>query len=182
MSKSRRDSAGRWCSTYEACATTARGHFYFAKALSSSNGKDKIGVKWIRNAKKVYLSLLKNVDADAFIIHARHAQESSREPPHWDIFEECIATGKRIIPNGDMSERGHISYFKDRGIKEVMIGRAALRDPSVFNFLNGKEKEPRSLLRSEYLALCEEFPNNTKYKQNVLTYMGKEIHNKKWFM
>ena len=147
--------------------------------------KIRLGLNDYEKKNKTYLNLLKTVDADAFIVHARHARQSSREPADWNVFEECIATGKYIIPNGDISGREHISYFQKLGIKEVMIGRAAVRNPSIFQYLNGKDKVSLPDLKEKYLALCEQFPNHPKYKENVLSYLGREeqsIHSKKWLM
>lgn len=145
--------------------------------------KIRLGLNAYEQKNKAYLNLLKGVDADAFIVHARHARESSKEPADWSVFEECIATGKHIVPNGDIAEREHITHFKQLGIKEVMIGRAAVRNPSVFAYLKGGERKNVDALRQEYLQLCGQYPNVLKYKENVLDYLGKEsIHSKKWLM
>lgn len=147
--------------------------------------KIRLGLNSYEKQHKVYLNLIKTVDADAFIVHARDARQSSKEKADWSVFEECVATGKHIIPNGDIAEKEHLIYFKKLGVKEVMIGRAAVRNPSVFKYLKGKERVSVVQLRSEYITLCEEFPNHPKYKENVLGYLGKEkesIHNRKWLM
>ncbi len=146
--------------------------------------KIRLGLNSYEKKHKVYLNLIKNVDADAFIVHARDARQSSKEKADWNIFEECLATGRNIIPNGDISEKEHLVYFQKLGVKEVMIGRAAVRNPSVFQYLKDKERVSVTQLREEYHRLCKEYPNNLKYKENVLSYLGKEegIHNKKWLM
>lgn len=146
--------------------------------------KIRLGLNAYEQKHKVYLQLLKNVDADAFIVHCRNARQSSKEPAEWKVFEECIATGKHIVPNGDISEQEHITHFKQLGCKEVMIGRAAVRNPSVFSYLKGGEKKSLDALRREYLQLCEAYPNVPKYSENVLASLGKEegIHSKKWLM
>lgn len=145
--------------------------------------KIRLGLNAYEEKNKVYLNLLKNVDADAFIIHARHARQGSSEPANWRVFEECLSTGKHIVPNGDITEREHIAHFKQLGIKEVMIGRAAVRNPSVSSYLKGAEKKSVDSLQYEYLQLCGQYPNISKYKENVLAYLGKDnIHNKKWLM
>ncbi len=147
--------------------------------------KIRLGLNVYEQKNKAYLNLLNGVDADAFIIHARHARQSSHEPADWSVFEECLSTGKHIVPNGDITEREHIAHFKQLGIKEVMIGRAAVRNPSVFGYLKGSEKKNIDPLRHEYLQLCAQYPNVLKYKENVLNYLGKEkesIHSKKWLM
>ncbi|MBI5073127.1 tRNA-dihydrouridine synthase family protein [Candidatus Woesearchaeota archaeon] len=146
--------------------------------------KIRLGLNSYEKKHNVYLNLIKNVDADAFIVHARDARQSSKEKADWSVFEECIATGKNIIPNGDISEKEHLAHFRQLGVKEVMIGRAAVRNPSVFAYLKGKERVSIANLREEYHLLCKEYPNNLKYKENVLSYLGKEegIHSRKWLM
>src|SRR3989338_2927882 len=62
--------------------------------------KIRLGLNALEKEHKVYLHLLQEVDADAFIIHARHARQRSSEPADWSIFSACIDTGKHIIPNG----------------------------------------------------------------------------------
>ena len=146
--------------------------------------KIRTGLNVYEQKNKTYLNLVKNVDADAFIVHARHARQSSREAADWSIFEECLLTEKHIVPNGDISEREHIAHFKQLGVKEVMIGRAAVRNPSVFSYLKGGEKKNLTQLKHEYEQLCSQYPNIPKYKENVLGYLGKEtgIGSKKWLM
>ena len=97
--------------------------------------KIRLGLNAYEKEHKVYLNLLRDVDADAFIVHARHARQKSSEPADWTVFEECLVTGKHIIPHGDIATKEDIDYFKKLGIKEVMIGRAAVRNPSVFQLL-----------------------------------------------
>lgn len=146
--------------------------------------KIRLGLNEYEKKQKTYMNLLKTVDTDAFIVHARHARQSSKESADWSVFEECLATGKHIIPNGDIAERKDVEYFKKLGIKEVMIGRAAVRDPSVFQYLEGGERRSIEELQKEYLHLCTQYPNHPKYKENVLNYLGKQstIGSKKWLM
>ena len=67
--------------------------------------KIRLGLNAYEKEKKVYLQLLKEVDADAFIIHARHERQKSSEAADWSVYEACLETGKHIIPNGDITER-----------------------------------------------------------------------------
>lgn len=144
--------------------------------------KIRLGLNAFEKEQKVYIRLLQEVEADAFIIHARHARQKSSEKADWSIFEACIATGKHIIPNGDISTIEDLDFFKTLGIKEVMIGRAAIRNPSVFQYLKGKEKIPLEKLRKEYIQLSEKYPSALKYRENILASLGKEIHSPKWLM
>jgi tRNA-dihydrouridine synthase len=97
--------------------------------------KMRLGLNEFEKKNKVYLNTLKAVDADAFIIHAKHARQESRECSDWSIYEECIATGKHIVANGDISTKEHVNYFKKLGLKEIMIGRAAIKNPEIFREL-----------------------------------------------
>ncbi|MSR86059.1 tRNA-dihydrouridine synthase family protein [Candidatus Woesearchaeota archaeon] len=144
--------------------------------------KIRLGLNALEKEKKVYLSLLKEVDADAFIIHARHARQKSFEAADWTIFEECLATEKKIIPNGDISTAEDILFFKKMGIKEIMIGRAAVRNPSIFQLLKGGKGESTGLVTKKYISLAEKYPSSPKFRENVLSYLGKEVHSKKWLM
>ncbi len=144
--------------------------------------KIRLGLNEYEKKHKVYLKLMQNVDADAFIVHARHARQLSREPADWSVFKDCLVTGKHIIPNGDIAERGDIHFFEKLGVKEVMIGRAAVRNPSIFAYLKGGSLLPIDIIKREYVALCEQFHNHPKYKTNVLAYLGKTIGSKKWLM
>ncbi|MDP3728614.1 MAG: tRNA-dihydrouridine synthase family protein [bacterium] len=144
--------------------------------------KIRLGLNVQEKEHKVYLNLIRDVDADAFIIHARHARQKSSEGADWTIFPECLDTGKHIVANGDITERKDIEYFKKIGIKEVMIGRAAIRNPSVFQYLKSKEKVSLEVLKKEYNLLANKYPSSAKYKKNVLSYMGKDMHSQKWLM
>lgn len=144
--------------------------------------KIRLGLNEYEKKSKVYLHLIKEVDADAFIVHARHARQQSSEPADWSVFEDCLKTGKNIIPNGDIAQGKDIEFFQKKGFSQVMIGRAAVVNPSVFDFLKGKSLIPIEQIKKEYLELCDEFPNHPKYKENVLAYLGRTIHSKKWLM
>ena len=137
--------------------------------------KMRLGLNAYEKEHKVYLNLIKEVDADAFIVHARHAREKSMDPADWKVFEEIIKTGKKIIANGDITKIEDIKHFQKIGINEVMIARAATSNPAIFQVLKGKPKVPLPAIRYEYEKLCEQFPNHSKYKENTIKYLGKEM-------
>ena len=85
--------------------------------------------------KKSYLNLIKEVDADFFIVHARHGKETYKNPADFDVYKECVKTNKIIIANGDIKTKEQIKYLKSIGIKGAMIGRAALENPNIFKNL-----------------------------------------------
>ena len=77
----------------------------------------------------------KILDADFFIVHARHGKERDKDPADFSVYEECVQTGKKIIANGDIKTKEQIEYLKSIGIKGAMIGREALDNPQIFNQL-----------------------------------------------
>jgi len=85
--------------------------------------------------KKTYLNLIKEVDADFFIVHAKHGKERSKDPADFSVYKECVETNKVIIANGDIKTKEQIEYLKSIGVKGAMIGRAAVEDPSIFKRL-----------------------------------------------
>ncbi len=144
--------------------------------------KIRLGMNNVEKEHKVYLHLLQEVNADAFIIHARHARQKSSEPADWSVFQECLDTGKHIIPNGDISKIEDILYFKKLGIKEVMIGRAAVHNPSVFQLLKTGKLDSVEIVKKKYLSLMERYPSSPKFAKTFLSCLGKDVHSKKWLM
>jgi len=102
----------------------------------SASIKLRLGMNKFEKDKKVFLNLIKNVDADFFIIHARHGQETKMNPADFEVYEECVKTGKKIIANGDISTKEQVEMLKKIGVKGVMIGSSAIKDPEIFRKLN----------------------------------------------
>ena len=98
--------------------------------------KLRLGLNKFEKQKKVYLNLIKEVDADFFIVHARHGKENSKDPADFNVYPECVKTNKVIIANGDITTKEQIEYLKSIGVKGVMIGRAAVKNPNIFSLLN----------------------------------------------
>ena len=99
--------------------------------------KIRLGMNQYEKEKKVYLNLIKKVEADFFIVHAKHGKERSRDPADFSVYEECVNTGKIIIANGDIKTKEQIDYLKSIGVKGAMIGRAAIENPDIFKILSG---------------------------------------------
>ncbi len=137
--------------------------------------KIRLGLNQFEKEKKVYLNLISEVDADYFIIHPKHARQTSIERCDWSVYPECIATGKRIVANGDIYAPEHLHYFKNLGIKELMLGRAAVINPAIFEHLKEKKSYSLSGLKKEYLELTQTYNSLDKYRKNTLKYLGKAM-------
>lgn len=100
--------------------------------------KLRLGMNKFEKKNKTYLNLIKEVESDFFIVHARHGQETYNDPADFKVYKECVRTNKIIIANGDIKTKEQIQYLKSIGVKGAMIGRAALKNPDIFNNLKQK--------------------------------------------
>jgi tRNA-dihydrouridine synthase B len=134
--------------------------------------KMRLGMNKYEKENKVYLSLIKYVDADFFIVHGRHGGQSYAEAPDYSVFEEIVATGKVIIANGDIDSAEKIDYFKKIGVKGVMIGRSAVIDPTLFGKLKNQEVPDVETIKNEYLAISDQNNSPFRYRKRFLTYFN----------
>lgn len=137
--------------------------------------KLRLGLNHFEKEKKAYLNLIKGVDADFFIVHARHGAETYAIPADPKVYPECVETGKMIIANGDISIQHHIDYLKKIGVKGVMIGRAAVSNPGIFSQLKEGRQPSIESLRAEYQALAEQYGTPDKYKMNIFRRLGADV-------
>lgn len=101
--------------------------------------KLRVGLNEFEKRNKSYLNLIKEVDVDFFVVHARHGKQTYEEPADFSVYEECVATGKVIIANGDINNKEQIKMLKKMGVKGAMIGRAAVTNPKIFNILKSTD-------------------------------------------
>jgi tRNA-dihydrouridine synthase B len=101
--------------------------------------KLRLGLNAYEKERKTYLHLIQGVDASAFIVHARHGQEDYTAKADWSVFPACVATGKPIIANGDITTREDVQKLRAMGVAGVMVGRAAVKDPAIFRKLRSSE-------------------------------------------
>jgi len=133
--------------------------------------KMRLGKDAKEKEKKFYLNTIKEVDADFFIIHARHGREDYSTKPDYNIFKECCNTGKIIIANGDIDSKEKVEILKSYGVKGVMIGRAAINNPQIFNFLKGNKIISSEKIKKEYNELAEEYNAPFRYRKNIMKRM-----------
>jgi tRNA-dihydrouridine synthase len=131
--------------------------------------KMRLGMNQFDKEKKVYLNLINAVDADFFIVHGRHCQETYENPSDFSIYTDCVKTGKDIIANGDIHKKAQITLLKDIGVKGAMIGRAAIKDPSIFNRLKGLEHNRTDAIK-EFLELSRKYNERIRYEKNIIKH------------
>jgi tRNA-dihydrouridine synthase len=138
--------------------------------------KMRLGLNKFEKDKKVYLNLIKEVDADFFVVHARFGSQTYADQPDYSVLPECVDTKKDIIANGDITTRQQIEDFKKIGLKGVMIGRAAVKNPAIFNVLKEKPVPNADDLKKEYISLAERYDEPFRYRKNVLKHLGIDLN------
>ncbi len=97
--------------------------------------KTRLGLNEYEKKREVYLNLIENVDASFFVVHARSANQTEKNPADFSVYEKCVATDKKIVANGDIRTREQVKKLNEQGLYGVMIGRAAIENPNIFREL-----------------------------------------------
>ncbi|MFZ2970822.1 MAG: tRNA-dihydrouridine synthase family protein [Minisyncoccia bacterium] len=138
-----------------------------------ANIKMRLGLNQFEKDNKAYLNLIENVDADFFIVHARHGKESYKDKADWSVFPECVKTGKNIIANGNIGTKEDV--LKMKGCRGVMIGRAAVFNPLIFAELKGLAIPSRESVKAEYERLLKERHAHPKYSKHIFKHIGNDF-------
>jgi len=137
--------------------------------------KMRLGETEFEKSVKVYMNLIKGTNPDFFIVHARTGVQNYNDYPDYSVFEECVSSGKEIIANGNIDSKEKLEQLKKAGVKGVMVGRAAVRNPAIFDLLKGKTIPSIEELKSEYSVLAEKYESSDRHKKNVLMRMGQSF-------
>ena len=145
--------------------------------------KIRLGLNQIEKDKKLYLNNLGKVDPDFFVVHAKHAAQSSGETEDNSVYPECVeaARGIPVIANGGIEAPEMVQSLMKMGVGGVMMGRPALGNPAIFNCLKnelGVNDPLRPVpttddLRREYDEIFEAIGGSEKYRQRLLKAVGK---------
>jgi len=139
--------------------------------------KLRLGLNQQDKQRKVYLNLINAVDADYFIVHARHGAQSYFDKADFSVYEECVETGKDIIANGDIKTKEQIQFLKSVNVKGAMIGRAAIVNPTIFNELKGNKSPSLQQVKEEFLKLSEQYQEAPKFVKNVSKHLAVSPNN-----
>ena len=164
---------GQGCASIKRVEKTKRIVDTFKKHGYPISIKIRLGMNNYEKQHKIYLRLIQQVDADFFIVHARHGKQVSNEPADFSVYEECVKTGKRIIANGDIRSISQIKELEATGVAGVMVGRGASNNPNIFNELKGSEKIDPEKIKEEYITLSKEYNTPERYIVNILPRIGK---------
>jgi len=147
--------------------------------------KLRLGTNEFEKSNRLYLNNLCGVEADLFIVHAKTAAQGSGETEDYSVFPECVeaAGGAPVIANGGVDSAEKVRTLMGMGVAGVMIGRAALCNPAVFDALRnelGFNEPRRSLpkiddLVGEYDSLHMRLRGSKGYRDNFLRVAGRTV-------
>lgn len=166
---------GLGCAFMKRIAKTQRIIDVFRKYNYPISLKIRLGLNEFEKNKKVYLNIIQNTTPDYFIVHARHGKQTYDDPADFSIYDEIVATGKKIIANGDIHTVAQIELLRKKGLAGVMIGRNAVYNPGIFEVCKGKAQVPIEDLKKEYLLYATQFQSAPKYIKNVTSRMGRQF-------
>jgi len=146
--------------------------------------KIRLGLNQYEKDNKLYLNNLGGVDPDFFVVHAKHAGQSSDEPEDDSVYPECVeaARGIPVIANGGIDSPEKVQSLREMGISGVMMGRPAMGNPAIFDLLKnemGMNDPPRPVPRAadlgqEYRDLFDSIGGAEKYRFRVLKVIGRK--------
>ena len=146
--------------------------------------KIRLGLNQFEKDNKLYLNSLGGVNPDFFIVHLKHAGQGSSEAEDYSVFPECVeaARGIPVIANGGIDSVEKVRMLREMGAGGVMIGRAALFNPGIFDELknelgyNSPLHRVSSLdeLRAEYRAIYDEYGGQRRYLDDFMRIVGKK--------
>ncbi len=167
---------GRGCAMVKRISKTNRLIEIVKKYNHSVSIKMRLGETAYEKKMKAYLNLINNTNPDYFIVHARTGVETYSHKSDFSVFAECVDTGKIIIANGDIDTKEKTDELNRIGIQGAMIGRAAVRDPCIFNRLMGARELPTiEQLKKEYSDFAMLYSSDARHKKNVLMRMGQNF-------
>ena len=145
--------------------------------------KIRLGLNGYEKENRLYLNNLGGVDPDFFVVHAKHAAQSSDEPEDNSVYPECVeaARGIPVIANGGIETPEIVRSLAEMGVSGVMMGRPAMGNPAIFDLMRnelGVNDPPRPVpttdgLKREYDDVYEAIGGSEKYRSRFLKVVGK---------
>jgi len=145
--------------------------------------KIRLGLNQFEKDHKLYLNNLGGVDPDFFVVHAKHAAQSSGEKEDHSVYPECVeaARGIPVIANGGIETPEMVQSLVEMGVGGVMMGRPAMGNPAIFDLMKnelGVNDPPRPVpttddLMREYDDIYEAIGGSEKYRSRFLKVVGK---------
>lgn len=115
--------------------------------------KIRIGLEQKKLVYNEILKIAENEGVDALIVHARTKSDMFSGTVRLDVLEEMAANAKiPIIGNGGVIDYDSYKKMKETGVAGVMIGRAMMKAPWVFEVIKNKQNNVYSYLSPAEIA------------------------------
>ena len=145
--------------------------------------KIRLGLNQYEKNNKLYLNNLGGVDPDFFVVHAKHAAQSSVENEDNSVYPECVeaARGIPVIANGGIETPKMVQSLMDVGVSGIMMGRPAMGNPAIFDLIKnelGINNPTRPVpttedLKQEYDNIYEAIGGSPDYRSRFMKVVGK---------
>ena len=86
------------------------------------------------------LDAAEQAGAKGLIVHARYTSQMHGGPVHLDVLEETVKRARiPVTGNGSVTDAATAAAMASTGVDAIMIGRAALPNPDIFNELKAAQ-------------------------------------------
>ena len=129
--------------------------------------KIRLGLNEIEKKQKVYLKVIEianDIGLDYVIVHSKTVAGASMAPIDWKALQEIISKAKiPIVGNGLVVDGPSSKKMLDIGCSAVMIARAAVANPWVFeeieSYLMTGKKNPNAKTATDYMKAWNTYKN-----------------------
>ena len=88
------------------------------------------------------LDAAERAGARGLVVHARYTSQMHGGPVHLDVLREVVERAKiPVTGNGSVTDAKTAAAMAETGVSAVMVGRAALANPGIFNQLKKSESK-----------------------------------------
>lgn len=132
---------------------------------------------------------LQDVGIEAISIHGRTRKQMYKGDADWTLIRDVRNNPRMTIPvfgNGDIdTPEKAVAYRKEYGVDGIMIGRASIGNPWIFNqikhFMKTGEHLPKPDIRAKAEAAIEHLEMSVKWKGEVLGVAEMKRHYTNYF-
>lgn len=141
------------------------------KAMTENTGlpvtlKTRLGPHPQRTNALEILDAAESAGAKGIVIHARYTSQMHGGPTHLDILADVVKHAHiPVTGNGSVTDAKSAAEMAKTGVSAIMIGRAALSNPSIFNDLKTSQTSRTFRAHLDYLLefrdiLARKYPND----------------------
>jgi len=138
------------------------------------------------------LSAAESAGAKGLVVHARYTSQMHGGSVHLDTLAEVVRRAKiPVTGNGSVTDRKAADAMRETGVSAIMIGRAALANPGIFNAMKGLtpsfDLRPSAFdLHMRYLLdfrdqLASRFPNDRIPSPDAFASVKMHVHLFRYF-